>query len=780
TSEPPIPPELVLPENKSTVYTSTPVFSWKLTSDPDPDGYITSYKISGYMDELKTQVAFSSAPLTASTTFWQVLTQLLPETSYYWEVSATDNEGFVSTSTLWQFFVYDYQPPAAITDLRASSGQFEGTVELVWTTTGDNNSTGNIQNGFYEIRYTTGSQHLWIESPWAIIQSTSVLQGTSVKTNITGLIPGNTYYFWVRIADEISNWSSISNKATAEASIDKIPPAPVTKLQALSTQTTYQIKLVWTVTGDDEYSGNFVDGYYEIAYSTFPILSYSDYLLTNRTTYQLNLSANTSMQFFVKGLSPDIIYYFVVRLADEQQNWSELSDCVSAQTGDFTPPILPPNFYAIPFNKQQRIELGWIAPSDPDYAKSIIVVNTSTFPKTISDGNILFYGSTPPSEQKVIYHTPLLNRTTYYYSLFAYDINNNTSAPRYASALLWDPVSPDVPVGAMLTISTAPNTYTLSWEEPYYNSDKTPIDDLSKYKIYQAYSYTGPYEYLLSVSSDTTTASICVSDLSRTYYFKVVAVDFGGNESESALVVDTNGNLIVSADDGSLSRVIIPQSASYGLYAKTNNSKRSYLPKLIRESISNEMKNTVRIYKFVITDKDKTIDNYKFSDAVTLVLQFAIIDDKIENINLSKKYMKDLSIWMKTVEWISLPSTVNMWIQTVQANISHTSLYKIGRAFKYDSFTLLQIYPAKIFTPNGDGVNDTINFVIENPNNATVSGEIYTLDSTYISRLNLTSQDSILSWDGTNISGKPCPAGIYIYQIQAENKTYHGTILLVR
>ena len=85
-----------------------------------------------------------------------------------------------------------------------------------------------------------------------------------------------------------------------------------------------------------------------------------------------------------------------------------------------------------------------------------------------------------------------------------------------------------------------------------------------------------------------------------------------------------------------------------------------------------------------------------------------------------------------------------------------------------------QIEVVDLFTPNGDGVNDTwtINF-LDNVGNYAL--KIYSRDGTEIYETNNYTND----WDGT-YKGNDLPEGTYWYIIKADNGLFRGAVTLKR
>jgi hypothetical protein len=88
------------------------------------------------------------------------------------------------------------------------------------------------------------------------------------------------------------------------------------------------------------------------------------------------------------------------------------------------------------------------------------------------------------------------------------------------------------------------------------------------------------------------------------------------------------------------------------------------------------------------------------------------------------------------------------------------------------------------FTPNGDGINDEVEF--EFPGLGEVPGtiKIFTLDNLRVRTIEVptgSGAKEAAKWDGRDDTGTPIRPGIYIYTIRAEGRIKcEGTITLAR
>ncbi|MBN1503772.1 MAG: fibronectin type III domain-containing protein [Candidatus Eisenbacteria bacterium] len=109
-------------------------------------------------------------------------------------------------------------------------------VTLTWTAPGDDGSTGRATQ--YEVRYSTSAisgtdtTAWWSQATQCSGEPTPRTAGSTETFTVTGLEASRTYYFVMKTADEVPNWSGFSNVAvkTTSAIPDTIPPAAIRNL----------------------------------------------------------------------------------------------------------------------------------------------------------------------------------------------------------------------------------------------------------------------------------------------------------------------------------------------------------------------------------------------------------------------------------------------------------------------------------------------------------------------------------------------------------------------
>jgi flagellar hook assembly protein FlgD len=94
--------------------------------------------------------------------------------------------------------------------------------------------------------------------------------------------------------------------------------------------------------------------------------------------------------------------------------------------------------------------------------------------------------------------------------------------------------------------------------------------------------------------------------------------------------------------------------------------------------------------------------------------------------------------------------------------------------------SLLSVSP-RIITPNGDSLNDVVFFQFDGDlSGLPLSSGVYDINGAKVTELSLVLNNTALSWDGRDESGRYVTSGAYVYAIQIGNKTVNGTVVIAK
>jgi hypothetical protein len=219
----------------------------------------------------------------------------------------------------------------------ARAQQAWNSVTLTWTTPGDDSLSGTASQ--FDIRYSTSpisAANFASATRWTTGVPAPLPPGTSQSVMVTGLNAGTTYYFAMKTADDVPNWSGISNlpSKTTAAAPDLIRPAPIAMTVTGSTDST--VALQWTAVGDDSLTGTATS--YDLRYATSPITAANFATATAVSGEPTPTAPGSSQSYTVRALGRQVTYYFAIKATDDVGNVSALSNVPSVTTPDTVPP----------------------------------------------------------------------------------------------------------------------------------------------------------------------------------------------------------------------------------------------------------------------------------------------------------------------------------------------------------------------------------------------------------------------------------------------------------
>ncbi|KPJ59728.1 MAG: hypothetical protein AMJ46_10285 [Latescibacteria bacterium DG_63] len=217
-------------------------------------------------------------------------------------------------------------------ETRAIASVTATSATLRWTAPGDDGNEGRAWR--YDLRFSTEPISGTDSLGWWTASSTTACTGLpdpgepgSIDSfSVTGLTPESTYYFVLRTADEIPNWSYFSNVAVITTPArqdsmprnDETPPSPVAGLSAAPAEE--GISLTWIPSPDADVVGYHV--YRSITGNDFEAITDSPL----GEAYYLDTQVLAG-----------VTYYYRVTAIDDSDNESPISEAVSATAPSVAP-----------------------------------------------------------------------------------------------------------------------------------------------------------------------------------------------------------------------------------------------------------------------------------------------------------------------------------------------------------------------------------------------------------------------------------------------------------
>ena len=657
-------------------------------------------------------------------------------------------------------------PPNAVTDLHAAAvGSLTGDIQLQWTAPGNQNGTAI---NHYLVRFATfpaanvGAAESWWSGLAASERTIGSPHAPGVVefTTLSGFTVGTTVYFGIKSVDDESQISAVDLRVgTAQQAqsppLDIGPGAPPTPTGfAGIALTTGSVQWSWNTT--------LMAGFYTL-----------DAVPSGTQTVQ-----TTALTAVEGGFAPNTAVSRTLKAG----NVSGLSGPTSAVTV-FTLAAAPstPTVTAV---DSTHVQFSWSALGNP--AGTTYKVERSL------DGTT--FNPIGTAVATSFNDASVSDGTTYYYRVAGVNGDGIASGPggvRTVVAHQTDFLPPEEPLGLKGTVDASRQAFTLIWEPVTRNADGTTANDVVGYHIYRRTSIDGPPVRLTTTPISITAFADRING--GLYYYTVRAVDRAGNLSAESLFADSSpqANVIFVGPDGE-SSVTMPSEVNNLLRPAFNKYGVALTLDFVETPVPNDeaIVRDVQL-RLIRGDTRLPVDDLGFTvPNATIAIGYASVNGEIvrgsplslRSAAMSGVTPQSLSLfWNNGETFVKVGGANDDANHTLSLRTSYLGEYqlRIAAASTVLNLDRSNVYP-RIITPNGDGLNDRVYFVLENPNNATVTGEIFDKDGRSVATLpdpSLTGGiGTTMVWDGRDRDGNVVPGGVYIYRIEGEGRKFTGTV----
>lgn len=368
---------------------------------------------------------------------------------------------------------------------------------------------------------------------------TTNIYGPGITSKFSsGLQNETTYFYRLRAFDTPpAVLTSVYSTVLATTTPDTEAPGHVTGFAATQGEIEGELRLTWTMPGDDFYEKDLVSGAsFRVKLSTNPSHSWSssDFTATVSTTAS---PATTHARVF-SGLSAGVTYYARMWVVDEKGNISTLSvGATNWAQVDVTPPsqiaapTLAPHWH--------RVDLSWAAPGDDggtgvlngrfDVAYSSLSDITNVGEFLSAPGQLSISTSVAPGASVGAVVSGLATGVTYYFSIRALDERGNGSTPSLSSNAYPINAAP-----AAFSLASPVDNAIVATAQPLFDwADSSDGDSIYGDSISYSIDYSTSNGFEAAIS--TSVSGLAVSQHmpfalqeDKTIYWRVVVVDADG------------------------------------------------------------------------------------------------------------------------------------------------------------------------------------------------------------------------------------------------------------
>jgi hypothetical protein len=322
------------------------LLSWTAPSDDSTVpgvGTVVSYDIrytsgGAFVFGSATPVGSFPPPVPAGGMQTFLVTGLTAETIYRFGLTATDDAGNVSGVSNVAIASSKGFPPGAVTNLSASTPGLT-TINLSWNAPSDPPSGGAAAS--YEIRQSTAPITADNFDSAQAVQGAvpnPAAPGTPQGMTVTNLTGNTLYYFAMKSVDAGLNKSEISN-VISFSTLDNVPPGAVSTL-AVAYFDDDTVDVTWNATGDDGTIGTATT--FDLRYRANDPITEGNFATSPTVSGEPAPGpSGTPHSFVVTNLTPGTTYYLALKVLDEQNNASPISNDVSVTLGaDLPEPLM--------------------------------------------------------------------------------------------------------------------------------------------------------------------------------------------------------------------------------------------------------------------------------------------------------------------------------------------------------------------------------------------------------------------------------------------------------
>jgi fibronectin type 3 domain-containing protein len=408
--------------------------------------------------------------------------------TYYYRISASDEIPNMSPNSTDAYGKsIDDLPPSTPTGLTVTPLPSGNALNITWNA----NPEADV------ISYT-----LLVSTNNITFNFKAVIPAGQTNYSDTNLIDGKIYYYMIKAADEVPNYSLLSGVVSGIPS-DSIAPLAPTGLMVTYGPTSDSLSLTWNQNSESDLAGYYIyrstieGGPYTLIDIIGPVKKYVDI-----------------------GLDGGVTYFYVIGAFDEVPNNSPYSNEINFTTLYTVPPTAPVGLAVSVIPSGNALNISWQPNSEPNLSFYSIY-------RSVDNLSFTWLADISPGIEYFV-DTGLKNGVTYFYLLTASDVVPNESPlSMVVNGTPNDLEVPFPPKNLIVSPGSTPYELELQW-------DASISLDVRGYNIYRSTTEGGPYEFINCTFLVTYYVDKGLPD-KTTFYYVITAFDETPNESSFSI-----------------------------------------------------------------------------------------------------------------------------------------------------------------------------------------------------------------------------------------------------
>jgi hypothetical protein len=319
------------------------------------------------------------------------------------------------------------------------------------------------------------------------------------------------------------------------------------------------------------------------------------------------------------------------------------------------------------------------------------------------------------------------------------------------------------------------NAVRVGFQPVRHRVDGSSIEGyLSGYTVYRSNSLDGPWEAIRNIEEDDT-CEFTDTHSGQLRYYRVSAGDIYDQEGDTLMTVTTSLQVYIHSKDRKMSLMFDDAAREAYLYEGVGKRIR-----IVKDEQAAE--DSAASYTITAYDPDgNPIEGGLIVGSrrgAQLVFQYGT-GNGASRAGATGNLQPTL-YWHNTLKWVKVNGEYNSETESIALRTKTLGRYAIRLAERSGTFKIINVEP-KIFSP--DETNPLIGWAricFENPKGSEVTSAIYDLRGNLV-RKNLPRElETVLYWDGRDSGGSIVPSGVYVYQLEVDNTTLNGTIVVAK